>query len=259
MFRIAVCDNEEEELEETVSMVQSFLDRNDEAGGTIQIFSSAVDLLDYIEKNKASGRMDDIFDLYLLDIVMPEMTGIEFGRKIREFDKNSQIVYTTSFKEYGYEAFGVQASDYLLKPIQKEKLEEVLYVAWKKREWLWRQGIVIKAKEGMQNVRAQDIIYVENVERCAVYHLKSGLSVTGLCNRGRFEETVMPLTKLQQFFQPHKSYLVNMYYIREFRANIIILDDGTDIPISRNRKNETKKKYLNYLADISLDGNHSPG
>ena len=71
-------------------------------------------------------RIHDIFDLYLLDIIMPNENGIDLGRKIHTIDKGGTIFYLTSSIDFAVDAFSVKASQYLLKPIEQIKLLDAL-------------------------------------------------------------------------------------------------------------------------------------
>ena len=79
-------------------------------------FSSPFEALEYLKDNRA--------DLAFLDIDMPEMNGIELAVKIKEINPDTAIVFLTGYSEYAVEAFKIRANGYLLKPIEKEKLEE---------------------------------------------------------------------------------------------------------------------------------------
>lgn len=184
--------------------------------------------------------------------MMPKINGIELGKRIRALGENTPIVYLTSFKEYGYQAFGVQAKDYLLKPVDSKKLVMVLediYSSLKKEK---ADFFCVKAKEGMHNISLWDLVCAERIERSIAYHMRDGSILAGLAIRGRFEEEVASILENPRFIQPHKSYLVNMQYIKDFMANELIMEDGTLIPISRNRRGEIKKIYLKYLACTTM-------
>lgn len=252
MFQIALCDNEKESLQQTLNAVRLFFEKNPEIHGEIKTFESSGELLDYWKAYKGEEKGSRLLDVYILDIMMPKINGIELGKQLRALGENTPIVYLTSFEEYGYQAFGVQARDYLLKPVDSQKLVMVLediYSSLKKEK---ADLFCVKAKEGIHNISLWDLIYVELIERSIVYHMRDGSILTGLAIRGRFEEEVVSIKENSRFIQPHKSYLVNMQYIKDFMANELIMEDGTLIPISRRRRGEIKKIYLKYLACTTM-------
>lgn len=174
---------------------------------------------------------------------------MEIGKLIRKVDEDAVIVYVTVSREYAFEAFGVRAFSYLQKPVNKEELKETLDRILLMLEKQGGSKLCVHTKDGLANIHTGDIMYVENISRCTVYILKDGRRVTSVCNRGSFEKSVGVLNERPEFVQPHKSYFVNMYCIHAFGAKSILLDDGTQIAISRKRFAETKKTYLSFLAD----------
>ncbi len=117
----AICiDDEELILNMTVSMCEK-LPQLDEVHG----FSDAPEALRWLEKNS--------LDIALLDIDMPEINGIQMAMEIKNRYPNASIIFITGYSEYALEAFRLHASGYLLKPINKEKLEkEIEYALFRK-------------------------------------------------------------------------------------------------------------------------------
>ena len=242
-FRIAICDNDENDLERACNLVDSFLRERKNMEGEIIAFSSPQKLL------KAVVQED--FDLYLLDILMPEMTGIELGKLIREKSRRVPIIYMTSSREFAFEAYGVQAMYYLEKPVSYKQLEESLYMALKFKGKEKENKILINTRDGVIAIDSNDVLYVENESRTAVYYLNNGEKVVSVSNRRSFEETVEGICKNNSFIHPHKSYYVNMQYIRLIRQTSIYLDNDVEIPISRKHLTEMKKLYLNFVTEES--------
>lgn len=238
-MKIAVCDDRKENLEELCSYIaEYFTERED---NEYQLYSclSGKELLNVIEKKQ--------FDIYFLDVLMPEIGGMEIGRMIREKNQEAIIVYISVSKEFAFEAFGVRAFQYLQKPVKKEELYDVFdqIMCFVKRKQDRRVGI--RTREGLVNVKIDEIMYVENMSRCAVYMIKDKEPVVSVCNRGSFEKSVSFLNSHFDFVQPHKSYFVNMHYIHTFSSKSLIMEDGTQIAISRKRYEHTKKRYLEFL------------
>lgn len=241
MIRIAVCDDKKENLDELCGYMKEYFSQMPDMENKIYRFLSGEKLLKEM-KNKR-------FDLYFLDVLMPDANGMEIGRTIRRTDQDAIIVYVTVSREYAFEAFGVRALQYLQKPVNKAALFELLDTIVHILERQQSCRICIRTKEGLLNVNVSDIMYVENIDRCAVYMLKDGTQVTGLCNRSSFEKSVRPLNEFAEFMQPHKSYFVNMHFIRNFFQKSLELDDGTVIAVSRKRFVNAKKAYLDFLVD----------
>lgn len=249
MFRIAICDNDKEELGQTKFTVETFIKKHAEIKAKIETFLSSEEFQNYLKQNSDLLKTGDLFDAYILDVMMPCVDGIELAHTIREFDQKTPILFTTSFKKYAFDAFGVQALDYLLKPVNVIQMDNALQRCYVRAEKKKTDEIIVKAKNGIKNIRIRDIVYVENSARCAVYHLRNQCVVTSVCNRGKFEDSIAPLPERKQFLRPHKSYLVNMEYIKEFGVDKLELENDVMIPISRNQRNDVKHKFLSYYTE----------
>jgi len=115
MLRIAICDDDIKELENTYKMVSDFAEERQEIDFYIRRFQSAYDMFECIDTGIA-------FNIYILDIIMPLMNGIDVGAKIREKDENAIIIYLTSSTDYAIKSYSVFAFQYLLKPVSKVEL-----------------------------------------------------------------------------------------------------------------------------------------
>lgn len=241
MIRVAVCDDNKKYLEELYGYITEYFRDVSDMESRISCFHSGTELLKVLKDQK--------FDAYFLDVLMPGLNGMELGRSIRAEDEQAVLVYITVSREFAFEAFGVRAFRYLEKPVEKSALYESLDRIVDEVRKRQNSEICIRTRTGLVKVKAADIMYVENIARCAAYMLKTGEQINSICNRGSFEESVGFLSEHPAFVQPHKSYFVNMHFIRNLGPRNMILDDGTQIAVSRNRFSHTKKVYLKYLSD----------
>ena len=106
MLHIGICDDNQKDISRVQELAVRFSEQHPEMPVQIQAYSSPYDLLDDIEKTGG-------FDLYLLDVVMPHMTGVTLARRIRERKERAEILFLTVSKEYAVEAFSVKASGYV--------------------------------------------------------------------------------------------------------------------------------------------------
>lgn len=240
MIKIAVCDDQKENLDELCEYMEEYFSTIPETECKVYRFTSGSELKNEIKKKQ--------FDVFFLDVLMPDANGMEIGQRIREIDQQAIIVYVTVSREYAFEAFGVRAFQYLQKPVNREKLFELLRIIVDLMNKRQCSKVCIRTKKGLVKASVSQIMYVENINRCAVYMMEDGTQIVGLCNRSSFEKSISQLHVCDYFVQPHKSYVVNMYFIRAFCQKSLELEDGTEIAISRNRFPSTKKSYLNFLA-----------
>lgn len=124
MLQIAICDDEEIQLRQTAALVNTYLRARPGVSGRIAMFQSGADLLERVQS--VSG-----FDLYVLDILMPAMSGIDVGRRLRALGEGGEIVYLTSSNDFAADSYDIRAFFYLLKPVEQEKL----FWCWTRR---WR-------------------------------------------------------------------------------------------------------------------------
>lgn len=119
MLKLALCEDESIQRSIAAVLLHDYLRDRPAVKGKVFEFSSGPELL---ESLKTEGR----FDLYLLDVVMPEMTGIELGLQLRGQDEEAVIIYLTVSPEYAISAYETQAFGYLVKPVERDRLYQVL-------------------------------------------------------------------------------------------------------------------------------------
>jgi len=238
--KIAVCDNDGADLEYLTEKISRYLSFHQGTDIEQYSFGSSGELKRCLEGG-------DRFQLYLLDIMMPEIDGIRLGELIHGCDENALIIYTTSSKEYALNAFENHALRYLLKPVGEKELFSALDLALKLCKSRKPRIYPVKTGSGTVILEADRIMVAENVLRAVVCRLADGTSVRSVSIRSSFESDAAPLLEDPEFVQTHKSYLVNMRYIRSLCPDHIVMDNEKEIPISRKFYPDVRKKYLQYL------------
>ncbi len=235
-MRIAVCDDDADQRH----LVASFI-KESNIFDTYTLFEyiSAEDLLSAI-------YAEPYFDVVFLDVEMNGMNGIEAGRKIKEINRNSLIIYVSSHSKYAIESFDNDPLHYILKPINKDKFFEVLRKAKHKSEILYNK-ISISQKEGVISLYLKNIIYIEHHNRHLVYH----------CTDGRYEvvgkvKDIADKLEKHGFILINQGILINAEHVKQISKLDIIMDNGEKVMISVRKKTEVLIKYSRYLKDISL-------
>ena len=171
MVTIAICDDEDGQRLEIAKLLGEYRAARPEAKLRETAFSSSVALLEQVRKTGG-------FDLYLLDVIMPEQDGIALGLELRELDRGAVIIYLTSSPDYAVESYRARAFYYLLKPVERERffavLDEAMELIRRERD----TTVPVKTKDGLQMLPVRAIQYGERAERCAVYMLADGSRVT---------------------------------------------------------------------------------
>lgn len=183
-----------------------------------------------------------LFDIIFLDIYMPGLNGIETAAKIRENMKDTKIIFTSSSKDHYSEAFDVFAYNYLVKPIQVEKLNRVIEEAIAAIGLERRQQICFSYKGGAYRIFCRDVLYIESDDKMIVFHMADK---TNLQTYGKLDEILDQLPN-DLFARCHQSFIVNIYHITEMSENHFRVGPAV-VGISRKYLKEVKEKYFGYL------------
>jgi two-component system LytT family response regulator len=172
-------------------------------------------------------------DLAFLDIDMAGMDGIELGGKLREMHADTVIVYVTAHEKYALEAFRVRAFHYLVKPLTRDKVLEVLsealaHIRRGGRTAKLEEAFTLQRKGETVTLRMGDIACFEKMGHKIRVHTAGGYeeyygNFTGLTGR----------LDTQDFIQCHQGYIVCVAKIRIYRDKTLFLDGGLKIPVSR--------------------------
>jgi DNA-binding LytR/AlgR family response regulator len=176
---------------------------------------------------------------------MPGMNGMELAAEIRSKDTVAKIIFLTSSAEFAVKSYSVGAFHYLLKPVQKNELFSVLEKACYDICYNLKEYIMVKTKNELFKVFFNTLIYVEVIGKVIYFYQKNGLVVVCTNSISQVEEKLL-IDK--RFIKPHRSYIVNMDYIKTLARDGFITLNDQFIPVSRNVYKEVKQTYFEYLA-----------
>lgn len=237
MLKIAVCDDQPSDLKLTAALLQEYL-KSKALKAEVQEFSHPDELLSVCEKEP--------FRLYILDIVMPMVDGISVGCTLRRFDREAQILYTTSEPGFALDAFSANPVDYLLKPIDRAKFFDALDFALSKCRRTEEETVTVKVKDGYRTMDVFHILCCEYSRHTAFYTLLSGEIVTTVSLSGNFAAQLEPLVKTGSFVQCHAAFAVNVALIEKLTRSEIFLRGGKTIPVSKSQYAAVRDAYLAY-------------
>jgi DNA-binding LytR/AlgR family response regulator len=180
---------------------------------------------------------DNAIDLMFLDIQMPQISGIDFLKSLKNPPK---VIFTTAFSNYALEGFELNAVDYLLKPFSLERFTKAvlkfkeIYAKNDKTpgEIEAPDYIFVKADKKLIKLRFEDIFYVEGLKDYVMLHTPGGRIVT-LQTMKSLEEKLPS----SNFIRVHRSYIVNLNLIELLEANSVTVNKKK-IPIGKNYKDE---------------------
>lgn len=244
-INLVLCDDNKADLECLQRSADEYMNRRGLCGKTF-CFSSSEEVLRFSE-NSGEGAA-----VYLLDVIMPELDGIELGQRIREHDKSAAIIYISISREYSLDAFSVRAFSYLIKPYTQEKLFSEL------DECLSRIGeapqrLSIKTADGTVLLAVPDIIAVEYLDHRLIFHLVNGKKVESVSGRQPFDVQAEELLETGAFLKISVSYLVNSRNIQGIRADEFIMRDGSQYRITRKYA-AARQRYIS--NEVSGKGFH---
>lgn len=243
-MRLAICDDDERELNVLRDELAEYQRQHAAESIVYTIFRDPMELLADDEKQA--------FDVAVLDIMMPKMNGIDLGRKIKEGNQDTILIFLTSSTDFALDAYGIHAERYIIKPVVRDQLFEALDYALKAKNKSSR-FFSVKTSDGMVAVKYEQILYIEMSSRKMLVHLTDGEDLTSIYLRSTFFETVAELVDSKSFVITHKSFLANMAYIKSYSSSRLILQYKKDspeiyVPISRQHVNSVKQSYLQFMA-----------
>ena len=221
MLQIAVCDDEPVMCHYLKEMLTTILDSLKEPFA-IACYTNSSKLL-----NSATA-----YDLLFLDIQMPGFDGMETARQLRERMEDCILIFVTVLKDCMSKAFEVEAFDYLLKPIDREQLSRTLTRALKRLKRRRKPRLFVSTLNQCCLVDFDAIFYCEVINRKLYLHTRDGV----IDYYGKMEEIEKQLDS--RFFRCHRSYLVNLDYLKSYNHGQLLLTNGSQIPVSRLRHQE---------------------
>jgi len=207
-------------------------------------FSNAPSALDFLKDNDV--------DLIFLDIEMPMVTGLEFAEML---PKKSLIIFTTAYSQYALKSYELEAVDYLLKPIDPQRLEKAVEKAILYTELLSKDTVkntvesntadflFIKAERRFYKISFSDIKFIEGLKDYVVIHTKQQKLITAMNLK-----TIHQKISGETFIRVSKSYVVNMNYIDSFDNHNIYIEDS-EIPLGEVYRSEFFTRFAGGLLN----------
>ncbi|QIK53819.1 response regulator transcription factor [Dysgonomonas sp. HDW5B] len=189
---------------------------------------SELELLGSFNSAEAASMfmMGNSVDLVFLDIQMPGINGIEFARNI---PKNTLIIFTTAYSEYALDSYEVEAIDYLVKPIEADRLKKAVDKAISYHSLLLSEEnknvgnvedeyIFVKSDRRYFKVNLKDILFIEGLKDYVIIQLAEQRIITRMNLK-----TMHELLPKNTFLRINRSYIVNTSHIDSFDNNDIFI------------------------------------
>ena len=237
MIKIAICDDERKFLDAAEEMLKQYLNNNAIPAQT-ELFCIPMELIDAIEEGTR-------YDIYLLDIYMPGISGMSIATELRSRDIKSPIIFLTSSTDHALEAFGVNATHYLLKPYTKDNFYVGMDKAMQSIASHQADSIVLKVDNEYRSISVSNILYCEAEDKYQRLYLKNGerllVRITGT-------ELYKQLSAFDCFYRCGRAHIVNLNHIRKVGQDGAAFKDGVQLLLPRSVLAGLRKAFFDYFG-----------
>ncbi len=229
MIHIAICDDEPCMSDALRQMVSAFFcGKNIDT--MITQYTSGEQLL----------RSQKKIDILFLDIQMGGLSGMETAKKLRRRKFKGFLI--TVLREMVFDAFEVQAFDYLVKPIDETRFEHMMGRLLSSLQDAGSAGLLIQKGYESSIIPFEDIVFCEIIDRKVYVHLVSS-EIIDFYDRIDHLETKLD----DSFFRCHRSFLIHLKYLKSYKNGTAYMENGKEIPVSRLRSKEFSSVILRYM------------
>lgn len=233
IYKLAVCEDDEVIQKELCGLCSGILDEEG-VRYEITVFSSAGELeAVFFEKGMA-------YDLLILDIIMPGMTGMEFAQILRQRRDRTSIIFVTGNEEYLLEGYSVQPVQFLLKPVSREALAGALKTDLELNHR--PKFLALKIGSKTVNLTLADVEYIESLNHIITIH-QGGTERSYFYSLGEIERALPE----EQFCRCHNSYIVNLDCVDSISRTEVNLRRGQKLPVGRTYYKRLQSCFIRYM------------
>ena len=236
MINIAIVDNEKSVLENISGILSDMRGESDDIH--IDTYEKAKDFLAAFETVR--------YQILISDVDMPEMNGIEMGKKARDCDPNIYIIFLTAYVEYAIESYRMEAYQYILKEDVEERLPEII----KRLIGIVRNHSVKYCYIGSDTHRIKmcqdDIIHIRKTK--GTKYVSFCTTEGEIRERSSIEKVLEKLGR-EEFIVVERSSVVNLRHIMKVRDNVIYLSNGDAVEASHARIKKVKENIRKYWEE----------
>lgn len=231
VMKLVICDDNAADAAYVSNLAESW-GREKGIAAELITFSSAEALLFAWEENRD-------MDVLLLDIEMGGMSGLELAKRLRQRGARMQIIFLTGYMDYIAEGYDVEALHYLLKPVNRERLSRVLDRA-AERISVRESMLLLPLPDGAVQLPLYEIRYLEVMRNYTTVHGNEDYIVKKSLNElaGQLDES---------FYRIHRSFMVNLRFVRRIAREEVTLKDGTALPLSRKHYEGLNRALIAYF------------
>lgn len=234
-MRFALCDDNTQDLNHLTALLADY-ETNRGVRLECQTFHSGTELL--------CGMKGGEYDVILLDMLMPGISGIETAQELRGFDQTVKLLFLSASPEFAVDSYSVGAYYYLLKPATAQTLfpllDKIITELYSQPE----EGLLLKGRDGVVRVPFSRLEYVEVMNKTVSFHLTDGSVREVSAALADFEEELLGHS---EFSKVHRSFLLNLRHVQSVGAKGAVTRMGHTVPVSRSLYPQVKDAYMYFL------------
>lgn len=236
MLKIAICENDVNHIYLLEKMILEWSEK----------VSKKVTIDRYISAEAFLFQLEDInaYHLLIVEAKMNKMSGIKLVERIRKHNKDMEVIFISDTIKYALYGYKVRAIDYLIKPIDKKELEHPLEIVKDKVNKIGELSSKIVIEYGKKNIK----IDYNNIIYCIMF--SPYIDICTVNDKFTIRKKISDMEKIlpsDLFIRCHKSYLVNVKYIRQVTKKNIIMENKQVIPISRGKYEYVNEVFSDYF------------
>lgn len=222
----------------------------EEAKKTMQDFFTAKGEVVDIRRLEATTLLEELngqknYDIYLFDVEMPGMNGLELAKKVQFKDRNARIIFLTSYEKYALQSIRIGAYYYILKDSYQKELCRILERICQEEKARREDYYIILTRSYGYKVLMDNILYLTKEKKYVFFQCLNGAVYT---ERDSMENIYRRLPK-ERFMMISKGIVVNMKHIMRFEKLEVTMQNGTTLPVSRKMGADMRDKLADYWGE----------
>ena len=238
MIKIAVIDDQREFLDKEIKLLEDWF----EAHAVEMMYKAYDNPLELVMDMEEDGKD---YDLFFIDIEMPQMQGLELARIIRKYSWRSDIIFVTSHDEFSREGYETRAWRYIIKEQMDEEIPRAIDDLMK--EWLSakRESVMLEVAGGAERVYLDELEYLEVERKYVIYHRVGGKEPVRV--RQSLKDAIGMLDQ-DTIVQINRYAVVNLLHLEGWREKTIRMRTGQKLDISRMHMKSFKEAFKQYMV-----------
>ena len=236
MLKVAICDDEKEFCDSAERMLKLYMEEKF-VPYQADVFNVPSELVDMTENGT-------IYDIYLLDIYMPGVTGMSIATELRNRDIKSPIIFLTSSTDHALEAFGVDATHYLLKPYTEDSFYMGMDKAMQSIASHKNDSVILKVDNDYRSIPVSKLIYCEAEDKYQRLYLENG---ERLLVRISGTELYKLLSEFDSFYHCGRAHIINLNHISRVTQSGAEFKNGMQLSLPHAVLAGLKKAFFDYF------------